>query len=359
MRLEFGTAKDPHYSLGFQNRIRKNYENQIITKNNFIGDYCQGAGIKQFFFTGDVFDSSMEDKWSFKKYRKNKRLVSSLGKDRGIELLSNVGNHDMFHGLEHSDGTVFGEMVYDGLLRNVTTHPFVMQEDNNIIKIQGVDYSHEKNTVLDYCRVFDEEEIPDMNYFKVIILHSNIVPDIDSDPNKALLDFSYTQLAESFTDIDMFICGHYHIGFPTTTYTREDGSKCVFINNWNMTRVVRDYETELDNHTPEFEHVCITGANDQDGNFQFTVDTRTIKIPFDSYKDTFEEKVINLLKQSKRDIFKFFDDINIEALKDDNKIEDDDIILKIQKERIDNDKEPFSQESIVKAIYYLNNAKEN
>lgn len=345
MKLEFITIKDPHLSFGFQNRIRHNYEKNILAKLEFIKGYCKSNWIKYLICTGDVFDSSTEDKWSFKKYRKNKRVIESLGINNGVEIYSNVGNHDMFHGFEGHNETVFGEMVHDGFMKNITNSPLILEEDNSIIKVQGIDFSVDNNIILENLRVFDEEIIPGKIIYKVAVLHSNITPDEVTH----VTDFTYKSLIDTFPDIDMFICGHYHLGYPTTEILREDGKSAIFINNWNLTRVVRDYEVQLDEHTPEFEHVIISYDII---NHKFITDIKNIKIPFVPYKDAFIDKVIDILRKSKQEIFNFFSQINFADIKEDSKSTDEELLEKIKT------KNKFSDLGVLTALQYLNNAKE-
>ncbi len=342
--VEFITLKDPHLSFGFQNRIRKGYEKQVHDKLDFVRNYCKINDIEKIIFTGDVFDSSKEDVWSFKKYRKNKRVLEMFT-NQNIDLYSNVGNHDMFHGYENSEETIFGEMVHDGILNNITTEPVVYADDDCVIEIKGIDYSNDSNTVLDNIRAFDEQVYPGKKSFKICVLHSNITPN----EVKHVTDFTYASLRDNYPDIDIFICGHYHVGYPTSTLPRANGHKDVtFINNWNFTRVVRDYEVELDEHIPEFDYVQIRFDKI---NQTFITEIKTVQVPFVPYKDAFISKVIDLLKKSKQEIFTFFDNIKFEDVKEDSKSTDEDLITKIQT------KNNFSNEAVIKSTELLNEAK--
>jgi len=342
MTIRFITMKDPHLSFGFQNNVRTAYEKHISQKLDFIKSYCQENDIKNIIFTGDVFDSSTEDKWSFKKYRKNKRQLEKFT-NSGIKLYSNVGNHDMFHGWESSDDTIFGEMVHDEILNNITENPLIYSEDVGSVKIQGIDYSNESNVVEDALRVFDEEYYPQSKIYKVVVMHSNVTP-----RDEKITDFTYANLVRDYPSIDMFIFGHYHVGYDTVVMQRENGKDCTLINNWNFTRVVRDYEVRLDEHTPEFEVVTI--SIDAIYNTFETV-TETIKIPFVSYEEAFKLKEMDSLRKTKAEIFKFFEDFDIDVLKDDSKKDDDELIKKIV------DTNDYSEQAYDKAVEYLNNAK--
>ena len=337
--FEFITIKDPHNSFGFQNSIRVNYENNIAKKYEFIRQYCLARNISTIIFTGDVVDSSTEDKWSFRKYRKNKRVLEQL-KGSEISLYSNVGNHDMFHGYENSDDTIFGELVHDGVIQNISINPLAIQLDSAFVLIHGVDYAHDNDIVLNSIQEINDMT-SDKEIYKIAVLHSNITPDEVSH----ITNFTYKSLADKFEDIDMFICGHYHLGYKTTTLTRDDNSKVTFINNWNMTRVARDYETQMDKHIPQMEHVVLTEENGK-----ITMSSTTVEIPHVPYTDAFVTRFINLTELVNKS--NFFSTINIEDVKEASKLDDIELINNIKlKDGVD--------DTIIQiAIQYLNNAKQ-
>lgn len=343
--LEFITMKDPHFSFGFMNKIRTSYEKHILQKLDFVKGYCLENNVGSMVFTGDVFDSSAEDKWSFKKYRKNKRVLEQFPKSN-INLFSNVGNHDMFHGYEGSDDTIFGEMVHDEILNDITQVPILASDEaeKTLIKVQGINYSNEDNIILDNIRAFDDEVYPGISTFKVAVLHSNVTPDVVTH----VTDFTYKSLADQFTDIGMFILGHYHVGYPTTTYTRDDGSEVIFVNNWNFTRVVRDYEVQLDEHAPEFEHITIRFDKIQS---KFICETKTIQVPFVPFKNAFVKMHVDILSKNPKDIFSFFKNISFNDVRKDSLSTDDEMLNTIVS------KNNYSDEAKISAVEYLNNAK--
>ena len=341
--------KDPHLSLGFANRIRKDYEKNIYDKFKYIRKWCIENKVSIVRFTGDIFDSSSEDNWSFKKYRLNKRLLQYLIDENGtsdfkISLESNKGNHDMFHGNSELEETVFDEMVSENIIKNITKDPKTghtnLPKVPSCFRVQGIDYgTHDK--VLSDIQLLNDEKYDAS--FKVAILHSNIAPSKEADDK--IVDFSYNYLIDKFPDIDVFVCGHYHIGFDTTTLMRENGKECTFINNWNLTRVVRDYETQLDEHEPEFEHMKIYINDDT-----FSCICKTHKIPFVTYNDTFNYKHIMFNNKSSKELFNFFNKDSITELLN-QESNDIDLINDIAK------KKSYNNESIQKAVEYLNNAK--
>ena len=330
--MRFCSIKDPHLSLGFQNRIRKNYEKDIKNKFDYVLGYCKNNNISNIIFTGDVFDSSKEDNWTFKKYKKNKRLLEMF-KRNNIRLNSIVGNHDMFHGFETSDDTVFGEMVNDEILYNLTKDSLIEEEIDYKIAIYGIDYHNDENTVLEKIKIINDIK-EDKSSFKAIVLHSNVTPD----EVKYVTDFSYDKLTQEFPDIDMFIFGHYHVGYDTTTIKRAEGKDTIMINNYNFTRVVRDYETQLDEHSPEMEDVNIQYINGA-----FKVNTDTIQVPFNDYDSAFIAKSI----EEVIDISSFFNEVNIDDIKKMG-VQDDVILDNIIKDN------GYDKNILSKVLSYLN-----
>lgn len=297
--LNLASIKDPHFNFGFLNKIRANYNRDMIIKLDYIKSYFSVNKINCCIFTGDITDSNYEKKWSFKQYVKNKREFEKLKdslvdyKDFSKKLVSNVGNHDMFHGLEDTQDTIFEELVRENIIDNISnytlTYSPINTNSNNLVRIYGVDYSANKDTIIDKLKIIDSDSYIGYNLFKIVVLHNNLTPTKDR-----LSEFTYDFLADNFTTINIFIGGHYHLGFPTTKL-----NNAIFINNWNLTRVVRDYDISLDNHTPEFEMIRF----DDDLHF---IGTETIKIPFIKYDEAFIPKAINIIKKSKQEIFDFF-----------------------------------------------------
>lgn len=344
--FEFISIKDPHFSFGFSNRVRYDYENDVNKKIDFVKNYLLTNNIKNVIMTGDIVDSSYEDKWSFKKYRINKRKFQIW--QECATLHSIVGNHDYFHGFESTDDTIFGEMEDEGIINNLTKVGIISRKNNKCVVIQGIDYSFVQENVEAKLSNLNNLENNDPDFFKVAVLHSNVTPkEVDH-----ITDFTYSYLAETYPDIDMFICGHYHLGYKTVTLSRPGGKDCTFINNWNFTRVVRDYEVEMGDHTPEFEHVKII-FNEELNKFQ--VLRATIQVPHKPYDETFRAKEVSLLRKTNAEKFNFFDEINIENLLADQDLTDEEHIRLLNEKRPEKGYPQFSAEVLNKAIEYLNN----
>lgn len=348
--LEFVSLKDPHMNFGFANRIRYNHAADILNKLEFVKTWCVQRNIKNLIMTGDVTDTNEEKKWSFNQYVMNKVELTKF-RDVGITLWSPAGNHDMFNGMVNTANTVFGEFVKEDVIKYLTQVPiykaFNVIENNveatkNIIII-GVDYSKHKENVEASLKAFNDHKFPGET-LKMVVFHSHVTP-----AEIAVTEFTNKNLIETYQDIDVFICGHYHGGFPTAIDFKNGGPKkqySMVINNWSFQRVVRDYYNEMDVHIPEFEYVKIgwsVVAND------FIIGRETIKIPCKPYSETFKPKAVELLKLTKKEQFEFFEKINF----DDIPVGGDDI------ETLKNisTKNNCSPEVVALAIKYLNNVK--
>ena len=346
--IEFISMKDPHFAFGFSNRIRYDYENDVDKKILFTRNYLVEKNIHDVVMTGDIIDSSYEDKWSFKKYRVNKRRFQSWADV--ATLRSNVGNHDYFHGFENTENTIFGELVDEEIISNLTKAPVIQDYADHALIIQGIDYGFSKEQVEVHLSELNNKfcEIPNYTTFKVAVMHSNVTPK----EVEHITDFTYKYLAETYPDIDVFICGHYHLGYKTVTAAREGGKNVTFVNNWNFTRVVRDYEVEMDDHTPEFEHIKIDWSETEK---RFIFLCGTIKVPHKPYDETFRAKEVSLLRKTNAEKFNFFDEINIETLLADQDLSDEEHIKLLNSKRTEKGYMPFSTEVLNKAIEYLNN----
>ena len=344
--LEFITLKDPHMNFGFANRIRFNHQADLLLKLDFVRDWCNNRNIKNIIVTGDLTDTNEEKKWSFNQYVLNKIELLKFKED-GINIWSPAGNHDMFNGMAQTSNTVFGEFVREGVIKYITTNPlytnFIVNENNqnsqkNII-IYGIDYNKHKEQVEASLKAINDFKID--NCLKIVVFHAHVTP-----AEIAITEFTNENLIKIYPDIDIFICGHYHGGFPTTIDFKDNGLKkqySMVINNWSFQRVVRDYYNEMDIHIPEFEYVKIGWSVVSE---DFIVGRETIKIPCKKYEETFKPKAVELLKLTKKEQFQFFEQINFDEIPTGN-----DDIETIKNISIKNN---FNEEVVARAINYLN-----
>ena len=310
--------KDPHLAFGFQNRIRKNYEQDIRAKLDFVSNYAVSNNIKNIIFTGDVFDHQQERGWSFKQFKKNKEVLEEYFISRGLQLWSIAGNHDFFHGQERIEGTVFGEMVQDKIIHYLPREPLTVGK----LTIYGVNWSSSRDKV-----IVKLEEINKKEGAKACVIHMNV-----TEKQTPFTDFTHEFLTKVFPNIHIWILGHYHVGHEPSVINGK-----LFIDPWNMIRVARDYDTKLDKFNVNMVVLDFTNK----------IKPLIVEIPHKKFRETFIEDFVNMLQVNKKDVFNFFNSIDIEKVIEET--DDDNTLLdKLAKEaNISNDGKQL-------AIDYLN-----
>lgn len=303
--------KDPHFMFGFRNNIRKHgWERHIDAKLEQIQNYALEHGIVNIFFTGDVFEKSKKKDWSFNQMQQNKERLQKF-KKLGLNVYSNMGNHDYFDGHEGHDGTVFGEMVDLDLITHIGSDMrpinFKVGPDEKIVSLFGIDYHQSTDRVLDEMQRISSYIGCDV---KIALIHSNV-----TDKNVRLTDFTYEQLSQY--NLDIINCGHWHLQ-PEGGGIQKVGNTH-FLNPWNLTRVMRDYHVKLDEHIPSFIHANIVFVGDEP-KFEF----KEIPLNVQVFSEAFNIDVINLLQELGKEGFTFFEDIQLDQEEDMN---DDELLL--------------------------------
>ena len=284
-------TKDEHLSLGFRNKFRKpGWEAQVYNKHQFIIDYMLEHNIKYKITTGDVFDK--QHQWSFKQFLANKKILD-LYKKNGLEVLSIAGNHDMIEGRTSIDDSPFKEMVDQDLIKYIGNDSFIFNEEGlPVAEVLGIDYCYinENFTKDDFFYEIGSLYYKTDNIDKILVIHQNVTPQ-----KERVTEFTYDELSQVCNEkrIKYLICGHYHIGYPTETI-----NGVTIINPWNLWRVVRDYSTRENEHTPEMVELDLT-----------TGEINHIIVPHLKYEEAFDLKEIDFNKELKKDTFSFFNNL--------------------------------------------------
>jgi len=324
--IKFACIKDPHYKFGFSNSIRRNYNEDIFNKNKQLIQILKDERVNHLLIPGDVFDESYGNKWRFQAYQINKEILKEF-LDNMIQIIAIPGNHDYFDGYEDSarlitvgdekiyQYTVYGDMVNAEIIKDVsytTEHPKSIHGIiiNNIY-ITGVRYRSDLNIVRNELEEINSK-VKSLGIDKVIVmLHQNVTLKSVSH----ITEFTYDELSREYPNIDVFLLGHYHIGYEPMKV-----NNTWFINPYNFTRVNRDYEVRLDEHIPEVAIIEID--NDE-------IKVKQIKLKVKPFKDTFIDEYREFLKLSKES----FKDENIDINLDDDilNVSDEEIISIVSK----------------------------
>lgn len=332
-------AKDPHSSYGFNNIIRVNYNADYDAKLAFIQKYYHENNIDAFVTTGDMFDNSYLEKWSFSHYIANINKWDILKKS-GMNILTIDGNHDQFSGTYsfswkdrngNIKSTVYGDCVNRGIFTHIPHNPKTI--DNSVF--YGIGYKHTKDEVISELNEISANI--DSSKFNIVVLHQNVTPH----PINHITDFTYDELSE-FENINCFILGHYHVGYPTEMH-----KGILFINPWNLFRVSRDYEVQLDKHIPEIIDLEIRS----DDNGEFNINYTHIELPHKSFDDAFVYNFKDeIKKKAKKDDTNLFDEIHLDDVR--SEVSDQDIIELIGEK---SDKFSESDTNLAKSLMFENN----
>ena len=309
-------TKDEHLQLGFRNKFRKpGWEKDLFFKHNFIIQYMKENNIKYKITTGDILDSQKQ--WSFKQFLANKRILE-MYKENNLEVLSIAGNHDMVEGRMDISDSPFEEMVNDGLIKYINTSIPLYNEDGVLVaKVNGLDYrpllnkEAKENFLHDISTLFYNTE-----KIKILVIHQNVTP-----VEERVTEFTYDEISKVCQEkgINVLICGHYHIGFPTTIM-----NDVIIINPWNLWRVVRDHEVRQDEHKPEFVVLDLETLNWEHN-----------KVPYKKYQEAFNLIEVDTYQKIKKQ-FSFIENVNLDIDMDiDEKNILNQLILKLKEKGVE------------------------
>jgi DNA repair exonuclease SbcCD nuclease subunit len=326
-------TKDEHLQLGFRNKFRKSgWEKDVWSKHKFIIEFMKKNNIKYKLTTGDILDK--QTGWTFKQFLENKKLLE-MYQENGISIITTAGNHDMIEGKTDIEDSVFEELVKDKIIIYPLFDSKILFDENNLLALEV--------HVLPFMSILDEKDkkeficqikklkIKNSNVPQALIIHQNVTPDV----RKNITEFTYDEITKECCKkgINILICGHYHIGFPTTTM-----NDVLVINPWNLWRVVRDYNVKEELHTPEIVILDLK-------NMKF----EHIVIPHKKYQEAFNLVEVDTYKKIKKQ-FSFIQNINLDINMEDN---ENDILYKLGEKL----KEKGIDEETLKKIYKEINQK--
>jgi len=302
-------TKDEHNRLGFRDKFRKpKWEEAMLKKHQFISEYMLNHGISIKLTTGDIFDK--QKGWSFNQYRDNKK-VFDVYKKSNQEIWTIAGNHDYLEGRTSIEDSVFEEYRNQNLIQHLSSTGWCFGDKDPESIVFGIDYISEKIKIqeeinkISTSSVFKNAKENGIN--TILILHANVTPD-----EERVTEFTYQELSKY--NFDVIVCGHYHNGFSPSNI-----NGTLFINPWNLWRVVRDYSVQTGEHTPEFVVLDLK-----------TLEFEVVQVPHLNYTEAFDLKEIDFYKKIKKETFSFFEKANLE----DMDIEEDLDDLQIIKEKL-------------------------
>ena len=272
--LKFATLKDTHLRFGFDKPIGRteSFFQEVEVKFDFVLQLCIDQGIKYLLVPGDIFDVKAPHKYSMVQLSAMMRFFHKF-KTAGVEWITIAGNHDLpFSSASKKSQSIYQFMANHNIINDVVEVPLIV---DNQYCVTGIDYQSPESGVFLQLECLNESLDP--NKTNIVMLHQHFVPEIATGLDFVSF-FRYSDL-QKYDNIDVFVLGHLHKGYPIQTLTNANGKKQTFINQWSPIRLTRDYYSVDDQHIP-----TVTWY---DGD-KF----RTTKIPCGDYASSFNEQEV-------------------------------------------------------------------
>lgn len=304
---DFIIIKDPHFRFGRKKPVGRklSFFDEISDKIDFIINYCKEHKVENILFTGDILDQKDPSKYSFPVYRK---IICELERftNSGLTLFSIMGNHDTVDG--QSELSVYTELVKRGLITDLSYDLGSDPYTGRGFTIFGISHKYdlsEFESVLTRIESLSKREAQEW-YLPVLVIHQNVAPNITSFIEEKFITYNYSQLHDMAPSVGVWICGHYHKGYPI-----EKIANSTFLSPYSLTRLSRG--EPIKDHIPQMIHANF-------GRREFN----TIDIPCRSYGEAFDLEEVE-------QISKVYSEINLDFIQDikglsqDNKITLDEI----------------------------------
>lgn len=286
MSNKVAVIKDPHFRLEFPPPVSRkdDYKETIYNKVNFIIEECRKRQVNQLIVTGDLFDKKYLKHYNSIAVKENIELLRHF-KVNDIEVISIAGNHDLpYNSYDNVEDSLYGLVAKLGLITDISFKHITIGK-HQIYGVPFISNSEDLFSHLDAINTYAKSNLLGGNIF--VVLHEHFIPfDASLDDLKFTTFFRYTELMK-YKAIDGFILGHLHRGVPIARYEYKDGNSQIFINQWSLYRLARNYYSSLDLHKPELVFLDLDKK-----------EAETIIIPHLSFKDAF---IKNKIKDEESD----------------------------------------------------------
>lgn len=247
--------KDPHLRLGFKapkGRDDEEFEADIFNKIQQICDIAVSNEVDAITMSGDVFDIKEASRYGIPQLSLIHKALTMLRESTKRKLLITIaGNHDLPNSSRKmKEKSVYGYFQKIGLLTDIHKTKMLFKMLDFSVEFYGIDYNNKLSDLTKEIKEYDSAIKPKEPYYKTLLLHEHLVKKDDLTKKKETKylgnRFTYGAVLSKFKSIDVFIAGHYHFGYPT--YKSKDGR--LIINNWNLTRLARNYYVLNGRHIP-------------------------------------------------------------------------------------------------------------
>lgn len=281
--MKFITLKDTHFRFGFKQPQGRtpDFEEQIQAKIDFVIETAKQHNINCLVLSGDTLDNKQPSKYSFYHIRDNIAVFQKL-KEQFSTIYDICGNHSLpFSSVEYKKDSIQQYLINHGFITDLTLDLYPIADYH----IYGIDYTPDHQKLLQQMIETDKSN-PDKKLIAVI--HEHLVPtDKDRIPFGSCL--TYKEVTANLKNHKFIIAGHLHKGYQTQTI-----NNCTIINQWNFTRLARDYYAVSNQHKPQLTIVDLK-----------TNTTETIDIPHIPFSEAFIEKELHEASDLQMNISEF------------------------------------------------------
>jgi len=343
----FFVIKDPHNRFGFNVPISRQdtYFDEIKDKYKHLKELGKKYNVKKLYIAGDINDIKTLHLWLFKHTKLNSKVLEDLKEQFNIFTIA--GNHDLpYSSKEYKQESVYQHYVDNNLINDIDNR-YIVHKSYIIV---GLDFESKIKNLEDRLKKVNakfkrlKSKYPQKKM--IVMFHEHITPNPDNEPElKYSTYFSYDYLAKKYKYIDMFIAGHYHKGYPTTTYKRK-----IFVNPFNFARLARSNYTLDGSHKPTVTMVRFYKNKDK-----IIVKYKDIVLRHKPFEEAI--KIDKILEEAKAElsIDEFVSNIN--SLDDIKSMLSDDNLSMYDIDKLD--EANLSDEVKEKIKYYISSAKES
>lgn len=248
--------KDPHFrGTGFKapaGRDPEDFEKDINSKVDQIVDICLKEGIHLITISGDLNDIKETARYTKNQIMPIYKILQRLKDSTILKLIITIsGNHD----LPNSSRQMKSKSVYHmfqelGVITDVSDARLELKCKGFIATFKGFDYVNRlsvlNSELKNYNQTLSKEK---RGYLHTVLIHEHLLKKSDLNKNESRYlgnRFTYGYVNKKYPNINCFVAGHYHKGYPTFKFS----NGTVIINNWNLTRLSRNYYVLNGSHTP-------------------------------------------------------------------------------------------------------------
>lgn len=231
--------KDTHFRFGFTPPRGRtpDFEDAILDKINQVMDIAKEHNATTLILTGDSTDIKAPSAYGIEQVRKNLAVFKHL-RTHFTDIYDIAGNHSLpFSSLEYKEQSFYHLLAEQNLITDISNRSVMLTPT---LRLYGIPYLPNHSQVKELMLELDKDPTP-----TIYLIHEHLVPsEKDRLPFGAC--FTYEEITKDLRHCKAIIAGHLHKGYPTTTH-----NGILIINQWNFTRLARDYYALNGDHIPE------------------------------------------------------------------------------------------------------------